>query len=103
MHQRQRTVATRSTDSNHPASSSRERRRLAVRILARDEKGLWCVFGAVAGLGLMNKLSVGFLALGLVVGLLLTTQRSQLASPCGRCLGRAVSRPKLDTPVTLLR
>jgi len=54
---------------------------IAIRILARDERPLWLVFGAVAGLGLMNKVSVGFLAFGLAVGLVLTQQRRQLASP----------------------
>ncbi len=54
---------------------------IAARILARDERCLWLVFGAVAGLGLMNKVSVGFLAFGLAVGLGLTQQRRQLASP----------------------
>jgi 4-amino-4-deoxy-L-arabinose transferase-like glycosyltransferase len=54
---------------------------LAVRALARDEGRTWLVFGLVAGLGLMNKISVGFLAFGLVVGLVLTRQRRQLLRP----------------------
>jgi hypothetical protein len=53
---------------------------LAVRILQRDEPRLWLLFGVVAGLGLQNKYSVGFLIFGLVIGLLLTAQRRQLAS-----------------------
>jgi hypothetical protein len=52
-----------------------------IRILARDEPRLWVVFGLVAGLGLQNKYSVAFFGLGLVVGLLLSAQRRQLASP----------------------
>jgi len=39
------------------------------------------VFGAVAGLGLQNKYSVGVFVFGLIGGLLLTAQRRQLASP----------------------
>ena len=53
---------------------------LAVRMLARDEPRLWLAFGAIAGLGLENKVSVTFLAFGLVVGLLATPQRRLLAS-----------------------
>jgi 4-amino-4-deoxy-L-arabinose transferase-like glycosyltransferase len=54
---------------------------LAVRILERDEPRLWLWFGVVAGLGLQNKYSVGFLGFGLVLGLALTAQRRQLRSP----------------------
>lgn len=53
---------------------------IAVRILLRDQPRLWVVFGVVAGLGLQNKYSVGFLVFGLLVGLLLTAQRRQLTS-----------------------
>lgn len=54
---------------------------IAARIFARDDGRWWLVFGVVAGLGLMNKLSVAFLASGLVAGMALTRQRRQLASP----------------------
>ena len=54
---------------------------IAARALMREESRLWLVFGVVAGIGLMNKISVGFLASGLVLGLLLTSQRSQLMRP----------------------
>ena len=54
---------------------------LAVRILQRDEPRLWVPFGVVAGLGLQNKYSVLFFVFGLSVGLSLTPQRRQLASP----------------------
>ena len=53
---------------------------LAARILLRDERRLWLWFGAIAGLGLENKYSVAFLAFGLVVGLLATGARRQLAT-----------------------
>jgi hypothetical protein len=48
---------------------------LLVRILKRGDTRLWVLFGLVAGLGLENKYSMGFLGLGLIVGLLLTPAR----------------------------
>ena len=54
---------------------------IAARIALRDEPRLWLVFGLVAGVGLLNKISVGFLGGGLVVGLALTPQRRWLSSP----------------------
>jgi hypothetical protein len=54
---------------------------LAVCILQRDQPRLWVAFGIVAGLGLQNKYSVAFFLFGLAIGLLLTAQRRQLASP----------------------
>jgi hypothetical protein len=53
---------------------------LAVKILKEDRPKLWLLFGLVAGIGLMNKYSVGFLGLGLVVGLVLTPARKYLRS-----------------------
>lgn len=44
---------------------------LAVRLLNGDDPKLWLAFGAVAGLGLQNKLDVGLLGAGLVAGLIL--------------------------------
>lgn len=43
---------------------------LVARILRTGKDRLWLAFGAVAGLGLLNKISVLFLGFGLVVGLL---------------------------------
>jgi hypothetical protein len=43
---------------------------ILARVLAGGDERLWLVFGAVAGLGLLNKISVLFLGFGLVVGLL---------------------------------
>jgi len=54
---------------------------LAVLILWDDRPRLWLAFGVVAGLGLQNKLTVGVLIVGLVVGLALTAQRRHLRSP----------------------
>jgi 4-amino-4-deoxy-L-arabinose transferase-like glycosyltransferase len=51
---------------------------LAAAVLARlirtGEERLWLAFGVVAGIGLQNKLSIVFLALGVVAGLLLAGQ-----------------------------
>ncbi len=48
-------------------------------ILADDRPGLWPLFGAIAGLGLLNKYSMGFLLAGAGAGLLLSRQRRHLA------------------------
>jgi len=53
---------------------------MVVRILKEDRPKLWLLFGLVAGAGLMNKYSMGFLGLGLVVGLVLTSSRRHLLS-----------------------
>jgi hypothetical protein len=44
---------------------------ILVRVLSGRDPRLWLAFGAVAGFGLLNKISVLFLGFGLVVGLLL--------------------------------
>ena len=49
-------------------------------LLAGGDGRLWVVLGAVLGLGLMNKLSVLFLAAGLAVGLVLSPLRRDLRS-----------------------
>lgn len=46
-----------------------------VRILKYDETRLWILFGLIAGLGLENKYSMGFLGIGLIAGLALTPAR----------------------------
>jgi hypothetical protein len=53
---------------------------IVVRILTGDRPQLWLLFGLIVGLGLQNKYSVGFLCIGLVTGLLLTTDRKHLAT-----------------------
>jgi len=53
---------------------------ILVEIERRDEPRLWLAFGAVAGLGLENKHTIVLLALGLAVGLVLTSARRHLAS-----------------------
>jgi Dolichyl-phosphate-mannose-protein mannosyltransferase len=49
-------------------------------ILRGGDERLWIVFGAVAGLGLLNKISVLFLGLGIVVGLVLARRFSVFRS-----------------------
>lgn len=51
-----------------------------VRIINGGDARLWLVFGAIIGLGMLNKISVGFLVFGLLVGLLCTAQRRWLLS-----------------------
>jgi len=53
---------------------------LVIRILKGGNPRLWLLFGLVAGVGLMNKYSMAFLGMGIVVGLLLTPARRQLLS-----------------------
>jgi Dolichyl-phosphate-mannose-protein mannosyltransferase len=50
------------------------------RILNGGDQRLWLLFGAVAGLGILNKHSMLFFGTGLTVGLLLTPARRQFAS-----------------------
>jgi hypothetical protein len=51
-----------------------------IRILKYDQPRLWLLFGLIAGVGLMNKYSMGFLGLGLIVGLSLTPARKYFQS-----------------------
>jgi len=53
---------------------------VVILILKYDRPRLWLLFGLLAGVGLMNKYSIGFLGLGLVVGLILTPARKYLRS-----------------------
>jgi hypothetical protein len=54
---------------------------ILVRILKNGDARLWVLFGLVAGLGLENKYSMGFLGLGLIVGLALTPARKHFRIP----------------------
>jgi hypothetical protein len=53
---------------------------ILIRLLKTENPKLWLWFGAVAGIGLMNKLSLLFFGLALVVALLLTPNRKYFAS-----------------------
>ncbi|HYL05002.1 MAG TPA: glycosyltransferase family 39 protein [Thermoanaerobaculia bacterium] len=60
--------------------------RLATGGAAAEEQGaprprLWLLFGAVAGLGMLNKHSMAFFAVAVVAALLLTPERRALRSP----------------------
>ncbi len=54
---------------------------LFILILKRDNPRLWIAFGAVAGIGVLNKYSMFFFGAGLVAGLALTPARKYFASP----------------------
>ncbi|MFI5007507.1 MAG: glycosyltransferase family 39 protein [Solirubrobacterales bacterium] len=54
---------------------------LVVRIVRTDDKHLWLLFGVVAGLGLLNKISMLFFGAGLAVALVLTPLRRHLLRP----------------------
>lgn len=54
---------------------------LLVRLLLAADPRLWLAFGAVAGVGLLTKVSFLFLGLGLVAGLLLARRWDLLRSP----------------------
>ncbi len=52
---------------------------ICVRLLAGDSPRLWLAFGALVGLGLLNKYSIGFMCAGLAAGLVLTPGRRHIA------------------------
>lgn len=54
---------------------------IALKIFNGASSKLWLLFGAVCGVGLLNKDSMLFFGFGLFAGLLLTKQRRQFASP----------------------
>ena len=51
------------------------------RVQVAGNPKLWLAFGLVAGIAMMNKISIGFFGFGIVVGLLLTAQRRQFLNP----------------------
>jgi hypothetical protein len=53
---------------------------ILIRLLKRDNPRLWLVFGLVAGLGLMTKITMAYFGAALVIGLLLTPARKYLGS-----------------------
>ncbi len=52
-----------------------------LRMIRTGDVRLWIAFGAIGGLGLENKYSIGFFAAALLLGLLLTPQRRLLWTP----------------------
>ena len=53
---------------------------VVVVILSDDRPKLWILFGMIAGLGLLNKYSMAFMVVGVIVGLVLSPQRKYLAT-----------------------
>src|SRR5262245_59805610 len=53
----------------------------ATRLMVTDDRRLWLVFGALAGIGLENKLSVLFLGAGVGAGLVLAREWRHLRDP----------------------
>ena len=51
------------------------------RIVTADDPRLWLAFGAIAGLGLLNKISILFFGAGVAVALVLTPLRRHLKTP----------------------
>ncbi len=51
---------------------------IVIKIIVEERPGWWLWFGVIAGLGLLNKYSLGFFIIGLVFGLLLTAERRRL-------------------------
>jgi 4-amino-4-deoxy-L-arabinose transferase-like glycosyltransferase len=54
---------------------------LSIRLLRTKDVRLWLAIGLAIGIGLENKWSIGFLVIGLLIGLLLTPQRRSLLTP----------------------
>src|SRR5258708_26609015 len=52
---------------------------IVLRILNGGSPRLWLLFGAIAGLGILNKHSMLFFGSGIALGLLLTPARKQFA------------------------
>jgi hypothetical protein len=72
--------------------------RLATGGAAADKPRLWLLFGAVAGLGMLNKHSMAFFAVAVVAALLLTPGRKAFRSPwpwLGGLLAGAIFLPNL--------
>jgi 4-amino-4-deoxy-L-arabinose transferase-like glycosyltransferase len=71
---------------------------LLVRMIKTGNTKLWIWFGVVAGIGLENKYSMLIFGAGIVVGLLLTSQRRLLMSPwlwVGGAIAFAIFTPNL--------
>jgi hypothetical protein len=69
-----------------------------IRLLESDDPRWWVAIGAAIGLGMMTKYTMGFLALGVVGGVLLTPARRYLRSPwlwCGAGVAALVVLPNI--------
>ncbi len=54
---------------------------LVIRIVRRGDPRMWVAVGAVLGIGLENKWSIAFLVAGLLIGLVVTSERRVLFTP----------------------
>ena len=71
---------------------------IAFRVLRTGDQRLWLIFGAITGIGLLNKLNIGFLAGALVLCIAMSGQRRILRSPyavSGAALAVALFLPDL--------
>ena len=71
---------------------------IVLRIVRDDRPQLWLLFGAVAGLGMLDKHSMAFFGVAVVAALLLTPERRALRSPwlwLGGLLAGAIFLPNL--------
>ena len=71
---------------------------IVILIVRKNDQRLWLLFGLVAGLGVMNKYSMGFFLVSLLAALLLTSQRSNFLSKwfwLGGAIGGAIILPHL--------
>jgi 4-amino-4-deoxy-L-arabinose transferase-like glycosyltransferase len=71
---------------------------IALRILGTGDQRLWVLYGAIGGIGLLNKLNIGFLAVVLVLCIAFSRQRQLLWTPYamgGAALAAALFLPDL--------
>ncbi len=71
---------------------------LLVRLLNSGDPKLWLAFGAVIGLGFMDKWTTAYLVVGLAVGVVATPQRHILATPwllAGMAIAMTIWMPNL--------
>jgi hypothetical protein len=71
---------------------------LLIRIINGGSSRLWLWFGAVAGFGFLNKHSIVFFGIGIVVALLFTPERRQLAQRWiwfGGAIAAAIALPNI--------
>jgi len=76
---------------------------VVARIVVEERETLWITAGGLIGLGLENKTSMAFLALGLGTGVLLTRERRWLRSPylwIGAAIAAAIATPNIIWQIT---
>lgn len=69
-----------------------------IRLLKTDDLRWWVAIGAVIGLGMQTKYTMGFYVAGIVAGVILTSARKHLSSPwlwCGVALSIVIFLPNL--------